>query len=548
PYEPVTLKPQRKNRNHGVGGRGEGSGGGGDGGGDGGRGRGGARGGGGADAETRPRRSRRRKLRFGRACFFPAAAGGGRRAAGGKLSLPSRVTVPARPRRSASRRPAASARVRCGRWPLGAPRAPWSGGGGAEAAAVRRLRLSRRSDGRRRRRLRRGRGGDGGDGAAGCTPRGRPPPRRAAARPLPAGGRGPRRRAPVRAAARGGGGGGGGGPCPGPGPGPGRPPAPPGRAPARSSRPRPWGCAGPGLGRAEAAAPGPAPPGAAPASRSPASGSRDDEEEEVQVQGGLRAGGAVLRARRQWGPLLQDAAAGRRQLHGRVPQELKGGKAYAKVLISMQLMSGDPCFKTPPSTSMSIPIAGESESLEEDRKGGETLKIHLGIADLSAKSASVPEELGACGHSRTSSYASQQSKVSGYSTCHSRSSSFSELCHRRNTSVGSTSTGIESILEPCDEVEQKIAEPNLDTAGREDTASELLSRCAVKQDSVESQLKRVDDTRVDADDIVEKILQSQDFSLDSSAEEEGLRLFVGSWGKYNLRQPSSSKQSGVWSL
>lgn len=29
---------------------------------------------------------------------------------------------------------------------------------------------------------------------------------------------------------------------------------------------------------------------------------------------------------------------------------------------------------------MSIPIAGESESLEEDRKGGETLKIHLGIA------------------------------------------------------------------------------------------------------------------------------------------------------------------------
>lgn len=35
---------------------------------------------------------------------------------------------------------------------------------------------------------------------------------------------------------------------------------------------------------------------------------------------------------------------------------------------------------------------------------------------------------------------------------------------------------------------------------------------------MESQLKRVDATRVDADDIVEKILQSQDFSLDSSAE------------------------------
>lgn len=31
---------------------------------------------------------------------------------------------------------------------------------------------------------------------------------------------------------------------------------------------------------------------------------------------------------------------------------------------------------------MCIPIAGESESLEEDRKGGETLKIHLGIAGM----------------------------------------------------------------------------------------------------------------------------------------------------------------------
>ncbi|XP_048671116.1 protein FAM102B [Marmota marmota marmota] len=99
-------------------------------------------------------------------------------------------------------------------------------------------------------------------------------------------------------------------------------------------------------------------------------------------------------------------------LEGYDTKNTRQDNSILKVLISMQLMSGDPCFKTPPSTSMSIPIAGESESLEEDRKGGETLKVHLGIADLSAKSASVPDELGACGHSRTSSYASQQSKVS----------------------------------------------------------------------------------------------------------------------------------------
>lgn len=46
-------------------------------------------------------------------------------------------------------------------------------------------------------------------------------------------------------------------------------------------------------------------------------------------------------------------------------------------------------------------------------------------------------------------------------------------------------------------------------------------RHPVKQNSVENQLKRVDATRVDADDVIEKIMQSQDFShdfLDSSAE------------------------------
>nr|XP_006119905.1 protein FAM102B isoform X2 [Pelodiscus sinensis] len=217
-------------------------------------------------------------------------------------------------------------------------------------------------------------------------------------------------------------------------------------------------------------------------------------------------------------------------LEGYDTKNTRQDNSILKVLISMQLMSGDPCFKTSPSTGMFIAVAGESESLHEDRKGGEKLKeVHLGVSDLSAKSVSVPDELGACGHSRTSSYASQQSKLSGYSTCHSRSSSVSDLCHRRNTSVGSTSTGIGSILEPCEETESKVTDDSFYTPVK-DMSSEKLSRHPVKQDSVESQLKRVDATRVDADDIVEKILQSQDFSLDSSAEEEGLRLFVGPGG------------------
>ncbi|XP_072854156.2 EEIG family member 2 isoform X4 [Pogona vitticeps] len=185
-------------------------------------------------------------------------------------------------------------------------------------------------------------------------------------------------------------------------------------------------------------------------------------------------------------------------LEGYDTKNTRQDNSILKVLISMQLMSGDPCFKTPPSTAMSISIAGEPESLHEDRKGVENTK-------------------------------SSQLAVSGYSTCHSRSSSISDLCHKRNTSVGSTSTGIGSILEPCGEAEMKRSDSNLEMPMKE-APPEKLNRHPVKQDSVESQLKRVDATRVDADDIVEKILQSQDFSLDSSAEEEGLRLFVGPGG------------------
>lgn len=57
--------------------------------------------------------------------------------------------------------------------------------------------------------------------------------------------------------------------------------------------------------------------------------------------------------------------------------------------------------------------------------------------------------------------------------------------------------------------------------GQKMSSTYPVLRHPVKQDSMESQLKRMDDTRVDADDVVEKILQSQDFTpnlLDSSAE------------------------------
>uniref|UniRef100_A0A3B3RQ78 EEIG family member 2 n=1 Tax=Paramormyrops kingsleyae TaxID=1676925 RepID=A0A3B3RQ78_9TELE len=240
-----------------------------------------------------------------------------------------------------------------------------------------------------------------------------------------------------------------------------------------------------------------------------------------------------------------------------VRKELKGGKTYAKLgFVDLNLAE----FAGSGSTTRRCLLEGyDTKNTRQDNsilKVGSILKIFFnnfhGFAlssEMAAeryaptwqgivcgKCTSLPDELVGYSHSRTSSYASQQSKVSGYSTGHSRSSSLSDSSHRRNTSVSSTSTGIGSIPEPSEDRESRTAPSSATGAAcaavLEDPDSPILS-IPVKQDSVESQLKRVDATRVDADDVVEKILQSQDFTpglLDSSAEEEGLRLFVGPGG------------------
>ncbi|XP_068196619.1 EEIG family member 2-like [Antennarius striatus] len=230
-------------------------------------------------------------------------------------------------------------------------------------------------------------------------------------------------------------------------------------------------------------------------------------------------------------------------LEGYDTKNTRQDNSILKVVISTQLMSGDPCFKTPPSTAMTLGIPhAELEHLHEDRKGGD-MNVSHSLTETPGKSISVPEELVAYGHSRTPSFASQHSKISGYSSNHS---SLTNLSHRRSSSAGSDSTGIGSILEPGDQQGDRgeresrstptISAITHQTLERPSTPAKVL-RHPLKQNSMENQLKRVDATRVDADDIVEKILQTQDFShcfLDSSAEEEGLSLFVGPGGSTAL--------------
>ncbi|XP_029960893.1 protein FAM102A-like [Salarias fasciatus] len=234
-------------------------------------------------------------------------------------------------------------------------------------------------------------------------------------------------------------------------------------------------------------------------------------------------------------------------LEGYDTKNTRQDNSILKVIIGMTLLSGDPCFKTPPSTAKSISVPGREHALQPDCKGegtaepGPADRVSLGRAakprpsiissglledSESAQSQPGPAEIFQSGHSRNSSYASQHSRISGYSTEQSCSSSLSDLTHRRNTSTGSSASGgLAFTADPPPEGERPERPPRPPRPVL--PPSRPLRR---KQDSVESHPSWVNDTRMDADDIVEKIVQSQNFADINNTEDSNLRLFVSKDG------------------
>ncbi|KAM6965257.1 early estrogen-induced gene 1 protein-like [Aplochiton taeniatus] len=236
-------------------------------------------------------------------------------------------------------------------------------------------------------------------------------------------------------------------------------------------------------------------------------------------------------------------------LEGYDTKNTRQDNSILKVTIGMTLLSGDPCFKTPPSTAKSISISGQEHVLQLDCKGEGTADPHppgaaaLGRAIKSRPgiiSSGLPEETDInpmstgevfhSGHSRNSSYASQHSRISGYSTEHSCSSSLSDLTHRRNTSTGSSASGgLGVTLDTPSEAERELCRPERPPRPpRPVLPPNRLPRR--KHGSLESHPTWVNDTRIDADDIVEKIVQSQNFADVSNTEDSNLRLFVSKDG------------------
>ncbi|XP_034751422.1 protein FAM102A [Etheostoma cragini] len=244
-------------------------------------------------------------------------------------------------------------------------------------------------------------------------------------------------------------------------------------------------------------------------------------------------------------------------LEGYDTKNTRQDNSILKVTIGMTLLSGDPCFKTPPSTAKSLSTGDEDPTLQLDCKGESTDSTGQPLGGIregprtfkprqsSVRSSGLPEEgesvssqdeVFHTGHFRSSSYASQHSKISGYSTAHSRCSSLTDLSHHRNASSSSNvSCG---LVQPCQLTASSPTEPHRQATPTKPERPPLPSAAALmsnrssrrKKDTVEKQPSCVDDTRIDADDIVEKIVQSQNFYDSSNKEDSNLRLFVSKDG------------------
>ncbi|XP_071802234.1 early estrogen-induced gene 1 protein-like [Asterias amurensis] len=216
-----------------------------------------------------------------------------------------------------------------------------------------------------------------------------------------------------------------------------------------------------------------------------------------------------------------------------------------KVNIEMMLMSGDPCFKAPDMTHHFLPgEVKKDDMLKSSLRGNEIMSGGSLVGDSSARSrpgkprpniltsglvsqiepTGPEDEIFELGHSRSSSYNSQHSRASGYSSTHSRSSSATEHF-----------SSAQSLTDLPEQEEPKESWKGTNERRR-------------KHAEESQQQRRVDDTRVDADEIIDDIISKQDFQADESAGDEGLQLFIAKDGSTALgsNQLKNRMSAGVF--
>lgn len=202
-----------------------------------------------------------------------------------------------------------------------------------------------------------------------------------------------------------------------------------------------------------------------------------------------------------------------------------------KITLGMTLLSGDPCFKAPIFNQPTLLPENPEEQLHANKKGedysgdsvasgssgfGSLPRKHERPCILNSELVSVAGKEGdskeentqvdfESGHSRNSSYASQQSRGYGSLCSHSRQSS-AESGHLRNLSTGSAFSDMGFTV-----------------------TSKLIDRKrpVVK---VMTEENRMDSTRVDPEKLTDELIQATNLEEDLSTETSGLRLYINKDG------------------
>uniref|UniRef100_A0A3Q0RSI4 Estrogen-induced osteoclastogenesis regulator 1b n=1 Tax=Amphilophus citrinellus TaxID=61819 RepID=A0A3Q0RSI4_AMPCI len=203
-------------------------------------------------------------------------------------------------------------------------------------------------------------------------------------------------------------------------------------------------------------------------------------------------------------------------LEGYDTKNTRQDNSILKVIIGMTLLSGDPCFKTPPSTAKSISISDEDPNLQLDCKGEST-------------DATMQPPGGIVEGART--FKPRQSSVRSSGQCASKQIEhatvqilFSLVRYQQVIHVGGANSPPEEPTELQYEITMKSC-----LCFRREVFSCFCPTNRRKKEPVQRTPSCVDDTRIDADVIVDTIVKSQDFDS-SNNEDSNLRLFVSKDG------------------
>ncbi|XP_071948249.1 early estrogen-induced gene 1 protein-like [Antedon mediterranea] len=261
--------------------------------------------------------------------------------------------------------------------------------------------------------------------------------------------------------------------------------------------------------------------------------------------------------------LAEFAGAGcvtRRCLLEGYDSKIRQDNSTVKVKIEMSLLSGDSVFKAPTVQNMTLLQDDGDETLQRGLKGDTSSSslttshvgssgrlttkqrpsvLNSGLVQITSAEPEVKclpsEEEFQQSHSRSSSYNSHESQFG------SQQSRGSGSTHSRSSSLTEHFSSATSLTEPMPEKEQAGSGSG---GGARESGSWSGSWRGVgsnerrrKHPEESQQQKRVDDTRVDADEIVKDIISTQNFDNkeeEGVSEEIGLHLFIAKDGSTAL--------------